>query len=233
MATAINDTLKARYAALQAEREKSWSPAQLAANARQRRVLVERFDPAAVAQPGTVLPTLSFAEVDGDRLALDDLTAKGDALFVFFRFAGCPACNIALPYYAERLAPALKQRGIAFVALSPQLPHLLREIKARHDLPFFVATDADNELAQLLHIDFQPDDRPAPPPSGWIGETTGTESWILPQPAFALVGAGRVLRWLQVSPDWLDRPEAEAVLREIDLINASTSQRQTAAANRR
>jgi peroxiredoxin len=233
MATAINDRLKDRYAALQAEREKSWSPTQLAGNARQRRVLLERFDPAAVAQPGTLLPPLSFAEVDGDVLTLDDLTAKGDALFVFFRFAGCPACNIALPYYAATLAPALKQRGISFVALSPQLPHLLRDIKVRHDLPFLVATDADNALARLLHIDFQPDDRPVPPPSGWIGETIGTNSWILPQPAFLLVGAGRVVRWLHVSPDWLDRPEAETVLHQIDLINEPTNQRPAAAANRR
>lgn len=217
MATTINETLKARYAALQEERKKNWSPVQLEGNARQRNLLVERFDPAAVTQPGTVLPPLSFTEVDGDTLSLDELTADGGALFVFFRFAGCPACNIALPYYAEALAPGLRQRGIPLVALSPQPSHLLREIKARHDLPFFVATDADNRLAQLLHISFQPDDRPSPPPSGWIGEVTGTNSWELPQPAFLLVGAGRVVRWLQVSPDWLDRPEAETVLHHVDL----------------
>ncbi|KKW92104.1 peroxiredoxin-like family protein [Sphingobium chungbukense] len=216
MATIVNETLKSRYAALQAERERSWSPAQLEGNKRQRTQLLERFDPAAVAQPGDVLPPLSFAEVDGGTLRLDDLTAEGPALFVFFRFAGCPACNIALPYYAERLFPALRQRHIPLVALSPQLSHLLRDIKVRHDLPFLVATDADNGLARLLHISFEPDHRPSPPPSGWIGEVTGTGSWELPQPAFLLVGPGRVVRWLQVSPDWVDRPEADAVLDQID-----------------
>ncbi|NML87904.1 AhpC/TSA family protein [Sphingobium sp. TB-6] len=216
MATTVNETLKSRYAALQAERERSWPPAQLEGNARQRNQLLERFDPAAVAQPGTVLPPLSFVEVDGDTLSLDELTADGAALFVFFRYAGCPARNIALPHYAEALFPALRQRGIPLVALSPQPPLLLREIKARHDLPFHVATDADNGLARLLHISFQPDHRPSPPPSGWIGEVTGTGSWELPQPAFLLVGAGRVVRWLQVSPDWLDRPEADTVLRHVD-----------------
>ncbi len=216
MATIITETLKARYAALQAERERDWSPAQLEANARQRALLVERFDPAAVAQPGTVLPPFSFLEVDGDRLSLDGLTAQGDALFVFFRFAGCPACNIALPHYARTLLPGLRQRGISFVALSPQPGHLLREIKTRHQLPFPAATDADNGLARELGLSFQPDHRPSPPPSGWIGEATGTNSWELPQPAFALVGPGRILRWLQVSPDWLDRPEAETVLHQID-----------------
>ncbi|AJR23865.1 MULTISPECIES: peroxiredoxin-like family protein [Sphingobium] len=216
MATTVNETLKARYAALQAERERSWPPAQLEGNARQRKQLLDRFDPAAVAQPGTALPPLSFVEVGGDTLGLDELTSGGAALFLFFRYAGCPACNIALPYYADALFPGLRQRGIPLVALSPQPPLLLREVKTRHDLPFLVATDADNALARLLNISFQPDHRPSPPPAGWIGEVTGTGSWELPQPAFLLVGAGRVLRWLQVSPDWLDRPEAETVLHHVD-----------------
>lgn len=216
MATTVNETLKARYAALQAERERSWPPAQLEGNARQRKQLLDRFDPAAVAQPGTALPPLSFVEVGGDTLGLDELTSGGAALFLFFRYAGCPACNIALPYYADALFPGLRQRGIPLVALSPQPPLLLREVKTRHDLPFLVATDADNALARLLNISFQPDHRPSSPPAGWIGEVTGTGSWELPQPAFLLVGAGRVLRWLQVSPDWLDRPEAETVLHHVD-----------------
>ncbi|HUD92416.1 peroxiredoxin-like family protein [Sphingobium sp.] len=217
MATLLTDTLKARYAALQAERERSWTTAQLEANARQRAILIDRFDLAAVAQPGTILPPLSFVEVEGETLTLDALTADGPALFLFFRFAGCPACNIALPYYAEHLVPALKQRGIRLVALSPQPSDRLRDIKLRHALPFAVATDADNVLARTLGISFVPDDRPTPPPAGWIGEVTGTDSWELPQPTVLLVGAGRRVEWLQVSPDWLDRPEAEEILDQIAL----------------
>ncbi|MCI4591883.1 AhpC/TSA family protein [Sphingobium sp. BYY-5] len=215
MATLLTDTLKTRYAALQAERERSWTAAQLEGNARQRAQLIERFDPTAVAQPGTILPPLTFAEVDGGHLSLDALTASGPALFLFFRFAGCPACNIALPYYAENLYPALKELGIPLIALSPQQPDRLRDIKRRHELPFAVATDTDNGFARLLDISFVPDNRPSPPPAGWIGEVTGTNSWELPQPAAVLVGPGRRVEWLHVSPDWLDRPEAEEILRHI------------------
>lgn len=217
MATLLTDTLKARYAALQAERERSWTPAQLEANARQRAVLVERFDPAAVAQPGAILPPLSFAEVEGETLTLDALTADGPALFLFFRFAGCPACNIALPYYAANLHPTLKQQGIPLVALSPQQPDRLIDIKLRHALPFAVATDVDNAFARTLGISFVPDLRPSPPPAGWIGEVTGTNSWELPQPAVLLVGPGRRVEWLRVSPDWLDRPEAEEIMDQVAL----------------
>lgn len=215
MATLLTLSLQSRYAALQAERERSWAPTQLEANARQRRILAERFDPAAIAQPGDTLPDFAFQEVDGARLTLEELTRDRSALFILFRFAGCPACNIALPYYAETLYPELARRGIPLVALSPQQPDRLREIKARHALPFFVATDTDNQLASHLGIAFEPDDRLIPPPSGWIGEVTGTGTWLLPQPAVLHVGPGRKIRSLLVSPDWLDRPEAEEVLRNI------------------
>lgn len=212
MATIVGDNLRARYAALQAERERDWSPAQLARNAAQRQQLVARFDAATVAQPGDVLPDLALDDVEGATLTLDALTAQGPALLIFFRFAGCPACNIALPYYAETLWPVLRARGIPLVALSPQQPDRLVEIKRRHDLPFAVATDRDNQLARLLGISFLPDDRPSSPPAGWIGEVIGTGSWELPQPAALLLGRGRVVQRLQVSPDWLDRPEADDIL---------------------
>lgn len=216
MDTLLTKSLKDRFAALQAERARSWTPAQLEANVAVRRQLVDRFDPDDVAQPGDILPPLSFTEVGGDTLTLDALTADGPALLLLFRFATCAADNIALPHYAEALAPALADRNIPLVALSPQTPDRLREIKQRHDLPFPVATDADNGLARLINVAFQPDDRPSPPPAGWIGEVTGTDSWELPQPTALLVEPGRIVQWLHVSPDWLDRPEAADILHQID-----------------
>lgn len=215
MATVLTETLKARYAALQAQREREWAPEQLARNAGQRQALVDRFDPARVAQTGDVLPALALEDVEGGGLTLDALTAEGPALLVFFRFAGCPACNIALPHYAETLWPALRERGIPLVAVSPQRADRLVEIKRRHDLPFAVASDTDNALARALGINFEPDDRPSPPPVGWIGEVTGTGSWELPQPAVLLIGPGRIVQWLQVSPDWIDRPEAEDIIAKL------------------
>jgi peroxiredoxin len=215
MATVAVDTLKAQYAALQSERDRTWSSAQREANARQRQILLDRFDPSAVAQAGDILPQLDLLDVEGGAASLDDLTAHGRALLIFFRFAGCPACNIALPHYDRALYPELRGRHIPLVAVSPQQPDRLREIKDRHGLNLKVASDPDNRLARALGITFVPDDRPEPPPAGWIGEVTGTETWELPQPTTLLIGPGRVVEWIQISPDWLDRPEAEEILAHI------------------
>lgn len=216
MVNVVDDRLDRRYAALQAERERTWSAAQLAGNARQRQILTDRFDPAAIVQPGDILPDVSLEELDGASLSLDGLVARAPVLLIFFRFAGCPACNIALSYYAERLYPVLRKLGVSIVALSPQRVDRLVEIKSRHQLPFSVASDHDNGLGRHIGIIFEPDDRPAPPPAGWIGEVTGTGNWTLPQPTLLLVGAGREVRWVHVSPDWLDRPEAADIARAVE-----------------
>ena len=42
-------------------------------------------------------------------------------MLVFFRSAGCPACNIALPYYRDELAPGLAALGVRLIAVSPQV----------------------------------------------------------------------------------------------------------------
>ncbi len=127
MATVIAESLKARFAELQAWRDENWSPAQLEKNAGQRRKLVERFDAAAIAQPGEILPPYVFSASDQQKVWLDDLVAQGPAVLVFFRFAGCPACNIALRHYEESLQPALRERGIPLLALSPQISERLGE----------------------------------------------------------------------------------------------------------
>ncbi|HKY81676.1 MAG TPA: hypothetical protein VJM09_09405 [Sphingobium sp.] len=118
MATTIDDTLKARCAALLAEREQSWTPAQIEANALQRQRLRDRFNPAAVAQPGAVLPPISFTEVDGGIVTLDEITAQGQALIAFVRFADCPAENIAWSHYVRTLVPGL-QAGHSVAGAEP------------------------------------------------------------------------------------------------------------------
>jgi peroxiredoxin len=128
-----------------------------------------------------------------------------------------------LPYYAEALVPALRDRDIPLVALSPQRPERLADINQRHNFPFAVATDEYNRLARQIGIAFRPDDRPSPPPSGRIGEVTGTGTWELPQPAVLLVGPGRSVQWLHVSPDWLDRPEAEKIIAQIDALGPESA----------
>lgn len=218
-----SQTLAARFAALQSERERTWPPAQLAGNASQRQKLVQRFDPLAHPQPGEIIAPFALIGQDGEVLTRDDLLANGPAVLLFFRYGDCPACNIALPYYNETLWPRLRQAGIALVAVSAQIPvdHAFVE---RHGLGFQVTADPDYALGRALGITFFPEDQPAVlPGDGWIGATLGTHSYEITQPAVVIIDADATLRHLAVSPDWLARPETDAILARLPEVTASVA----------
>jgi len=209
------DSLTAQFQALHAERERSWEPEKLRRNVEQRRALVAAFDPAKVVRAGDRVEPFTLELSTGGRVDLDSLVADGPVALVFFRFAGCPACNIALPHYDRTLRPALEAAGIRLVAVSPHLPEKgLDAIRERHGLGFAVAADRGNALGRRFGLTFVPHDDP-PAPEGddnWIGALTGTGSWELPQPAVIVIGRDHVVRFADVSPDWLVRSEAPAVL---------------------
>jgi hypothetical protein len=53
-----------------------------------------------------------------------------------------------------------------------------------------------------------------------IGDVTGTGTWELPKPTVLVIGTDRVVRFVDVSPDWLVRTEAGPIL---EAVRASTA----------
>lgn len=212
---------------LHAERVRTWDPAQLKGNIDQRALLVATADRAGFVQVGDGVQGFSLEEVDGEVLTLDSLVADGPTVLIFFRYAGCPACNIALPYYDRALAPELKALGARLVAVSPQVPERLVEIKRRHGLSFEVATDRDNALGRRFGILFESDaasQAAAKARGAFIGDTTGTGTGELPMPAVVIIDQDHTVRFAEVSPDWLARTEAEPVIATIKSILAVPAQ---------
>jgi len=221
MTESLNDLL----AALHAERVRTWDPQALQVNVRQRRTLVETADRAAWVKAGDQAPDVRLTEVDGEELTLQGLTAKGPVVLILFRFATCPACNIALPYYARNLWPTLKALGASLVAVSPQVPERLAEIKRKHGLEIQVASD-QNRLGRAFGVLYEFDEASkaaAKARGGSIGETTGTGTWELPMPTVVVIDRTGKVVFADVSPDWLVRTEADPIIeavRELALVAA-------------
>jgi len=217
------DSLAKQLADLHAERLRTWDPAALKINIDQRATLVEQADPSAWIKAGDRVEPFTLLDVEGGELTLKGLTARGPAVLVFFRFAGCPACNIALPYYERALQPTLKALGVPLVAVSPQIPERLGEIRVRHGLSFKVAADPGNALGRRFGILYTADEASQAAQrakGGSIGETTGTGTWELPQPTVVVIGPDQVVRFADVSPDWLVRTEAEPVIAAVRALAA-------------
>lgn len=216
---------------LHAWREANQDAASLQININQRRKLVDEATPAQWVKVGDVVAPFSVTEVDGQTLSLDLLLAEGPLVLLFFRFEGCPACNLALPYYQRNLLPGLQALGAKLVALSPQVPEKLVEIKRRHQLGFDVATDRDNELGRRFGILYTLDEasqNAAKARGRTIGEVTGTGSWELPQPTVVVIAQDRVVRFADVHPDWLLRTEAEPILAAVAALKSEAAQRAAA-----
>ena len=219
------ESLNAQFDALHAERVRTWPAARVAINVATRKALVAAYDPATVVAVGDRVEPFALDGSTGTTIDLDRLLATGPAVLIFFRFAGCPACNLALPHYDRQLWPAIAAEGATLVAVSPHLvANGLDDIRSRHGLRFAVAADRDNALARRFGISFArgevPEGQPTP---GWIGELTGTGTAELPQPAVIVIDRDRVVRFVDVSPDWLDRTEAPDILDALQQIRAKAA----------
>ena len=215
----LNETL----ADFQAKRAETMPTDKLKINVDQRKLLIDTADRSAFIKAGDRVASFTLAEVDRGPLTLDTLLEAGPLVLVFFRFAGCPACNIALPYYNAHLAPELARLGATLVGVSPQVPDRLREIKGRHGLDFLIATDADNDLGRrfgILYSFDEPSRRLSIESGNPIGEVTGTGTWELPMPAVVVIDQEAIVRFADVSPDWLVRTEPEDILAAVRALPA-------------
>ncbi len=222
----VAESLNQAFAELHAERIRTMDPVKLQRNIDQRAALVAAFDPEDVIQVGDRVDDIELADVEGGIVTLDGLLADGPAVLVFFRYAGCPACNLALPYYQRTLWPSLARRGVPLVAISPQVPERLRDIRTRHDLGFTVASDAGYALGRQFGINFVPEATTLPaivPGEPWLGELTGTNSWELPQPAVIIIDRDRTARFVDISPDWLARTESHVILKALGQVRLAAA----------
>jgi peroxiredoxin len=232
MSQAQRESLHQIFRELHAQRIATMDPAKLQVNIGQRKTLVETADWSKFIKAGDKVEPFRLPEVDGGEVTLDSLLARGPAVLIFFRFEGCPACNLALPYYQRNLLPGLRKLGASLVAVSPQVPEKLVAIKQRHALEFQVASDIGNELGRRFGILYSFDDasRAQAAASGsFIGDTTGTGTWELPQPTAVVIGRDRVVRFADVHPDWLLRTEAEPILEAVAKTVAETVDQRSSA----
>src|ERR1035438_2342696 len=139
---------------LHAYRLQTMAKEDLEVNIEQRRLLEDTADRAAFVKAGDVVEPFSLPEVHGGTIKLERLLADGPVVLLFFRYAGCPACNIALRHYQTELHLALADLGETLVAVSPQVPHKLVAIKDRFGFGFPVVSDTGNGLGRLFGISF-------------------------------------------------------------------------------
>lgn len=171
--------------------------------------------PAGAAQPGTVLPDPELLGPHGTPTTLSALRAGRPAVVVFYRGAWCPYCNLALRTYQEQLVPALSQRGVTLIAVSPQKPDGSLSMAETNALTFDVVSDPGNQIATTLGIVTTPSDdaRAATEQLGLdLREANAAGDYELPMPTVLVVDASGTITWSDVHPDYTTRTEVGDIL---------------------
>ena len=194
-------------------------PAEVAeAFAAEQRALAAAGEPAGIAQPGTRLPDGKLLDVAGQPATLADTLSGKPAVIVFYRGGWCPYCNISLRAYQAQLVPALAERGIALIAISPQAPDGSLSTKESKELTFTVLSDPSNRLARQLGILTAPSDgaRAAQLQLGLdLTQVNADGTTGLPMPTVVIAGADGVIRWIDVHRDYTTMAEPGQVLQAV------------------
>jgi peroxiredoxin len=172
----------------------------------------------AAAKAGSAMPDFTLPDAKNERVSLGELVADGPAVLVFYRGAWCPYCNLTLRTYQQEVLPELENLGARLVAVSPQLPD---DTVSTKDLEFTVLSDVGNELGRALGITF----RPGPDTKtvfdtlvGDVEKINGEPEWELPYPTVLVVDRERVIRYIDVHPDYTTRTDPADILTAVKAV---------------
>ncbi|NBH08653.1 peroxiredoxin-like family protein [Amycolatopsis sp. SID8362] len=165
----------------------------------------------AFAEVGAKIDDFELPSADGTPVKLAALVEEGPAVLVFYRGQWCPYCNLTLRTYQQELLPELEKRGATLAAISPQKPD-----GTVPDLGFPVLSDVGSTVARGLGLSY-----PVSAPVREAMETLGTNleqvngTWDLVHPAVVVADQDRVLRFVDVHPDFVTRTEPADILKAL------------------
>lgn len=175
--------------------------------------------PAAVIEVGATLPDADLLDPHGNPTTLYRAIGDEVTVVVFYRGAWCPYCNIALKTYQTTLVPELARRNVGLAAISPQAPDGSLSMTEKNELTFAVLSDPGNQLARVAGILTAPSDaaRAAQLQLGLDLTTVNADATVtLPMPTTIIVDTDRVVRWIDVHPDYSTRSESNQILTALD-----------------
>jgi peroxiredoxin len=171
--------------------------------------------PAGAVSVGDTLAPFALPDATGKTQTLEELTAEGPAVIVFYRGGWCPYCNVALSAYQRDLLPELAAYSARLVAISPETPDASLSTQEKSDLTYTVLSDTAAKLATSLGITFQPseDGLAAQREFGLDIRTTRADNdTLLPMPTVLIVDRDHVVRFVDIHPDYTGRTEVNDIL---------------------
>lgn len=177
--------------------------------------------PEGAVRAGAALPDATVLDAQGAQHDLGSLLDGRPAVIVFYRGAWCPFCNITLRHYQQTLLPALTDRGVSLIAISPQTPDGTASAVEKGDLGFTVVSDPGNALAGALGIVTAPSAaaQEAHTALGFaVKDSNADDTPAIPFPTVLVVDADRRIAFADVQVDYTRRTETPEILAAVDAL---------------
>jgi peroxiredoxin len=171
--------------------------------------------PAGAVAVGDTLAPFALPDATGQTRTLEELTAGGPAVIVFYRGGWCPYCNLTLRTYQRDLLPQLADYSARLVAISPETPDASLSTQEKAELTYTVLSDTAAELASSLGITFQPSEAGLTTQRKLgvdIRTTRADNGTLLPMPTVLIVDRDHVVRFVDIHPDYTGRTETNDTL---------------------
>jgi peroxiredoxin len=104
-----------------------------------------------VLKVGKKIPNFTMNDAFGKPVSSKSLLKKGSTVFVFYRGAWCPFCNLYLRAIQKKL-PEINQLGANLVAVTSEVPDMKFE---REKLNFTVLSDPQNQVSKQFGLVYE------------------------------------------------------------------------------
>jgi peroxiredoxin len=172
---------------------------------------------------GDALASFALPDATGRIRTLEELTADGPAVIVFYRGGWCPYCNLTLRSYQRDLRDHLDAYSARLVAISPETPDASLSTQEKADLTFTVLSDTGAKLASSLGLTFEPSENglAAQRKLGLDIRTTRADGGtVLPMPTVLIVDRNRIVRFVDIHPDYTGRTEVTDILDALQTLSS-------------
>ena len=170
---------------------------------------------------GDKLAAFALPDATGQTWTLDELTANGPAVIVFYRGGWCPYCNLTLRTYERDLLPNLDAYSARLIAISPETPDASLSTQEKAELSYTVLSDAGAALASALGITFAPSEEGLAAQRALgvdIRTTRADGGTVLPMPTVLIVDRDQSVRFVDIHPDYTGRTEVSDILAALETL---------------
>jgi len=178
--------------------------------------------PADAVSVGDTIAPFALPDATGQTRTLDELTADGPAVIVFYRGGWCPYCNVTLRTYERELLLQLEQFSAELVAISPETPDASLTTQEKDELSYTVLSDAGAQVATALGITWQPSE-PGLAAQRQLGidirTTRADEGTVLPMPTVLIVDRDHIARFVDIHPVYTGRTEVADILTALERLS--------------